>query len=436
MNPDRLAGLRTVVAFVAAAGILAAAGIFASRDVRPWTPPSSAPPAIAELFSRRVDTLHPGETVSDLFSRQGLRRFSLSPLSSRALFDPRRLRPGLIFSFLRRHDDSLPRRVIFRANADQRVALHLTEAGWEASAEPIAWRSEPLRLEGRITSSFFNALDSAVDEGVLSSGERTRLVWDLADVFAWQVDFSRDLRGGDRFRVVAERLVAEDGEVRFGRILAGEVEVGGVTYSAYRWTGPDGSTGFFDADGRSLRRSFLLAPLEFRRVSSQMSAARLHPILGILRRHEGTDYAADPGTPVRAAGDGIVSRREWSDGYGNLVELRHANGITTRYGHLQGFAQGIAPGARVSQGEVIGYVGSTGLATGPHLHYEFRINGVARDPRDADLGTGNPVPLASHRDFDRERAHLAALLAGEGTALAAADAGDDPEGRHAHGTSF
>ena len=148
---------------------------------------------------------------------------------------------------------------------------------------------------------------------------------------------------------------------------------------------------FYDADGNSLRRAFLRAPVQFRRISSTFARARRHPVLGITRRHQGTDYAAAPGTPVMAAGDGVVLRAGRAGGYGNLIELRHRNGITTRYGHLRGFARGIRGGARVSQGQTIGYVGSTGLASGPHLHYEFRVNGVAKDPRRVELGNGAPI---------------------------------------------
>lgn len=424
MDADHLAGARSLVALSAAAGVLVAAGAFAARDQWPWPRPAARTAPAAEWLAEEVDTLRSGESLATLFSRQGIEGFSLSPGSSH-WFDPRRLRPGVVLSFQRRPADSLPLQVILRTGADQRVTLRFGADGWHAVAEPVAWRSESVVLGGQIVTTLSDALADEAPAESLMAADRVRLAWDLADIFAWQVDFSRDLRPGDSFRVVAERLVSEDGEVRLGRVLAGELTVGGVTHEAYRWTAPDGQTGFFDAAGRSLRRAFLLAPVQFRRISSRLSSARLHPILGILRRHEGIDYAADPGTPVMAAGDGIVTQRGWSGGYGNLIELRHANGIVTRYGHLSGFAKGIAAGVRVAQGQVIGYVGSTGLATGPHLHYEFRVNGKPRDPRSADLGTGMPVPLAQQRDFDLARAHLTALLS-PGSLYAAND-GDRPE---------
>ncbi len=412
MRSDRLSGLKTLVGFCVAAGILVAAGAYAARGSWPWREQPQLPMvSLPQLLSETVDTLRRGETISDLFVRQGLPGFTLSEGASLVSFNPRRLRPGMVFTFQRLGDASIPTTVLVRTTADERVALHLASDGWNPIAEPIPWQSEKVALEGDIVSSLYDALDEGVADSLLSAEDRVRLAWDLADIFAWQVDFGRDIRPGDGFRVLVERLVSEEGEVRYGQVLAADLTIGGNRYTGVRFTLADGSSGFFDAEGRSLRRAFLLAPVQFRRISSSLSSARLHPILGTVRKHEGTDYTADPGTPVMAAGDGIVARREWSGGYGNLIELHHANGIVTRYGHLQSFARGLTGGQRVRQGEVIGYVGSTGLATGPHLHYEFRVNGVSRDPRATDLGSGEPVPLAQERDFAAERAHLLALLA-------------------------
>jgi murein DD-endopeptidase MepM/ murein hydrolase activator NlpD len=182
----------------------------------------------------------------------------------------------------------------------------------------------------------------------------------------------------------------------------------GKSLTAFRFDS-GGRASYYDSAGNSLRRAFLRAPVQFRRISSSFARARFHPVLGISRRHEGTDYAADPGTPVMAAGDGVVARAGWAGGYGNLVEIRHRSGIVTRYGHLRGFARGIRSGARVTQGQVIGYVGSTGLATGPHLHYEFRVNGAARDSRRVSLGDGAPIAGALRPVFERERDRLSAI---------------------------
>lgn len=403
------AGAKTLVGFILSAAILIAAGIYAMRGAWPWRTEPVKAVTVAELFNETVDTLRRGETLSELFVRQGFDGFTMSHSATAGIFEPRRLRPGLIFSFRRKPQDSIPSKVVVRLGPEQRVSLHLLNDGWWPQSEPVLWRAEPVTLSGSIVTSLYDALDDEVSDSLLALPDRIRLAWDLADIFAWQVDFGRDIRPGDRFKVLAERLISEEGEVRYGRVLAGDLMIGGQEYNAFRFT-TDGTSGFYDADGRSLKRAFLLAPVSFRRISSRYNRARLHPILGIVRRHEGMDFAADPGTPVMAAGDGVIVRREWTGGYGNLVELRHANGITTRYGHLRGYATGMVPGHHVTQGDVIGYVGSTGLATGPHLHYEFRVNGVSRDPHTADLGTGDPVPLAQIREFERERARLGALL--------------------------
>jgi len=364
----------------------------------------------ADSASRAIespDTLRRGETLAHLFARNGLTGAEVRHLAS--LLDLRKLKAGLVFHVRRRHADSVPDQISVRTGPEQRLRLTRLSAQWLATAEPIRWYTDTVRYAGAIESSLYEALDRAVPWSSLPEGERTKLAWELADVFAWQLDFSRDLQPGDKFQVVLERLTSEEGETRAGSVLAADLEVNGKPVSAFRFTESD-RPGFFDAAGLSLRRAFLRAPVEFRRISSRFNRARMHPVLGYARRHEGTDYAASPGTPVMSAGDGTVESAGWSGGYGNLVVVRHRNGITTRYGHLRGFASGVRRGARLTQGQVIGYVGATGLATGPHLHYEFRVNGAARDPSRVDLGNGEPIAPALKPAFDADRLLLTHLL--------------------------
>jgi murein DD-endopeptidase MepM/ murein hydrolase activator NlpD len=394
-----------------AVAIFAAAALFASTGRWPWRrlPAAAARPVVpapalpATLpASETFDTLRRGETLSELFGRHGVQDLDVAALGPAVSLNPRRLRSGLVFRFRRSGADSVPTHISVRTSPEQRVIFRRVSDGWDGVVEPIAWKAEEVRIEGAIDNSLYEALDAQVGDDQLDGADRQRLAWDLADVYAWQVDFTRDIRPGDRFQVLFERLVSENGEVRFGRVLASDLTMSGKNLTAFRFE-TDGHAAFYDADGNSLRRAFLRAPVQFRRISSSFARARFHPVLGRTRRHEGTDYAAAPGTPVMAAGDGVVLRAGRAGGYGNLIEIRHRSGITTRYGHLRGFARGVRAGARVTQGQTIGYVGSTGLATGPHLHYEFRVNGVAKDSRRVDLGNGEPIRSGLRADFTRER---------------------------------
>jgi len=397
--------------------VLGAAGFYGLRGSWPWpripaTPVVAAPePPPAEIFTERFDTLQRGETLSDLFARNSVTGIDFHRLDPALALNPRKLRPGLVFSFRQTIGDSAPFRIVVRTTPEQRVTFRRISQDWNAEAQPIRWMPQEMRIEGAIDNSLYEALDAGVSDEQLDSGNRQRLAWDLADVYAWEIDFTRDIRPGDRFQVVFERLVSEDGEARFGRVLASDLTISGKSLTAFRFTPSTAKSAlYFDTDGGSLRRAFLRAPVEFRRISSNFARARFHPVLGRVRRHEGTDYAARPGTPIMAAGDGVVLRAGWAGGYGNLIELRHLNGITTRYGHLRGFARKLRRGMRVEQGQVIGYVGATGLASGPHLHYEFRINGVAKDSRRVKIGGGAPVPKADLPAFEQERDRLLTLL--------------------------
>jgi murein DD-endopeptidase MepM/ murein hydrolase activator NlpD len=404
--------------------LLGTAG-FALSGHWPWRrlPPSAPRPVaiVPDLSIETADTLRRGETLSQLLARQDVADLDVGRIEPRGTLDPRRLRSGLIFRFTRPAPDSQPTRISVRSSPEEQVVFTRNGGSWSGAVETIAWHAEPVRIEGAIDNSLYEAIDAQVSDSQLDAADRVRLAWDLADIYAWQVDFTRDIQSGDRFRVLYERLVSADGEVRFGRILAGDLTMSGKSLTAFRFEG-DGRAAFYDADGNSLRRAFLRAPVQFRRISSTFARSRRHPILGITRKHQGTDYAASPGTPVMAAGEGVVLRAGRAGGYGNLVELRHRNGIITRYGHLRGFARGVRAGARVSQGQTIGYVGSTGLASGPHLHYEFRVNGVAKDSRRIDFGNGSPVPATQRAAFEQTRDSLTAQLGGPSLPLTASAA--------------
>lgn len=399
---------------IGAAALAGAGLLWAARDAWPWRRPFTAPAiVVTTAYVDWADTLRRNETLSDVLGDAGIGGADRAALLARVRgLNVRRLPRGLVVHFRRVHGDSLVQRVMVRPASDRRVWLTRTDSGWAETVEEVPWRTTRLRLSGRITSSLYEAIDAAVSDTVLPAGERVALAWAIADVYDWEVDFTRDIRPGDRFDVLLDRLESSEGQRRFGRIWAARVEVSRQPSFAFYFEADALRGGFYDERGRSLRRAFLRTPLQFRRISSRFGG-RIHPILREWRAHEGVDYSAAYGTPVRATADGVVTKAGRHRGYGNLVELRHVNGIRTRYGHLSHFATGVRVGARVRQNETIGYVGSTGLSTGPHLHYEFLVNGRPTDPRRKDAGTGTAVPESLRGAFDVQRMFLITQLAAQ-----------------------
>jgi murein DD-endopeptidase MepM/ murein hydrolase activator NlpD len=249
------------------------------------------------------------------------------------------------------------------------------ERGTEA---PVARKVE-LERELRETSAS-GVIETSLYEAGVKAGADPTAVMTLSDIFAWDVDFASDVRKGDTFSVLYEMLYVEGRPVRTGRVLGAEMVNEGKRFVAIYYEGADGKGGYYDLDGRSLSRTLLKSPLRYRRISSHFTKRRFHPILKSYRPHHGIDYSAPTGTPVEAAGSGRVSYAGWKSGYGNYVEIRHSNNYTTAYGHLSRMGKGVRTGARVDQGDVIGYVGSTGISTGPHLHYEVRSMGRLVNP--------------------------------------------------------
>jgi murein DD-endopeptidase MepM/ murein hydrolase activator NlpD len=235
---------------------------------------------------------------------------------------------------------------------------------------------------------------------------------ELAAIFGWDVDFALDIRAGDRFGLIQEELYAEDGsKLADGAILAASFTNQGKSFHAVRFTDPSGYASYFTPDGFSMRKAFLRSPVDFRRISSRFRGSRYHPVLGVKRPHKGVDYAAATGTPVKAAGDGKVVHLARKGGYGKTVILQHGGRYRTLYAHLSKYARGLKNGQRVRQGQTIGHVGATGLATGPHLHYEFLVDGVHRNPLTVDLPKADPIDPKLLPDFRTAAAPLLAQLA-------------------------
>ena len=410
---------RRALVFPFAVAVLLAAGAVALRGNWPWTRLSDVPTArpilVTSPFRIVRDTLHGGESVATLLHRQGINGLDLTALARVLRLDPTRIRAGLVFSVRRDATTDAATHVEFRPNPDERMRFVRTSAGdWRAESIPVRWTTDTIRCSLEIAAdqpNLYAALDHGVCDGAVGPDERQRLAWQLSDINAYTVDFSRDLQAGDRVVAVLERLVSEDGEVRVGSVLATSEAVGKRTFKTFGYPDAKGGLAYYDQKGAAVKRSFLISPVDFRYITSGFSSARFHPILGFWRKHEGVDYAAGAGSPVKAAGEGTVTVAGWSGGYGKLVEIRHRSGIITRYGHLHDIPAWLHPGAHVAQSEVIGHVGMTGLATGPHLHYEFRVDGKARDPRSIKSEPGAPLATSKLADFERHRALLAELLA-------------------------
>jgi murein DD-endopeptidase MepM/ murein hydrolase activator NlpD len=255
---------------------------------------------------------------------------------------------------------------------------------------------------GTVRSSFFAAGQAA--------GLSNRLVLDVAKIFGYDIDFALDLREGDRFAVAYDTLWSNGKKLRDGDILAAEFNTDGETYRAVRYVDRLGHTAYYSPDGHSLRKFFNRAPLDFVRVTSGFNLRRLHPVLNKIRAHKGVDYSAAIGTPVKATGDGKVEFMGRRSGFGNVVMLKHGGTYQTVYAHLSRFKKGLKEGDSVKQGQVIGYVGMTGLATSPHLHYEFRVDGIHKNPMTVALPRSNPIPRQYLVQFRAETAPLLAQL--------------------------
>lgn len=306
---------------------------------------------------------------------------------------PRRMRQGteITLRYLRQ-DDSL-RGVDVALTPDETIRLSRDALGWSADLIPTPIYIDTIFASGEIEDVLWNAVVHNEALETMTFADRNSLIDHLDRVFQWQVDFSRQIRVGDTYRFVFEREVRPDGSMRAGRLLAAElVNQGSPFHAVYFDPNGDGRGSYFDLEGESVRRAFLLRPLTYRRISSRFTNSRFHPILKTWRSHRGVDYAADSGTEIMATADGVIIERGWDNSYGNTIRVRHTNGWVTRYAHMRGFKGGLSVGSRVIQGDIIGYVGATGLATGPHLHYEMLQSGQFKDPLSVDLPSGDPVP--------------------------------------------
>ncbi len=322
------------------------------------------------------------------------------------VFNFRYARAGDFYRLGRLGDGRLLRFDYERSRLERYTLTWDGEAYRAASHEPEVVRRRA-RIAGLVDSSLYKSIEGLGGEPSLAN--------DFADVFAWDVDFSRSVRAGDEFAILYERLyLAPEGEPEFyvgpGRIVAARYATRESDYRAVYFELEEGRGGYYRPNGTAVERQFLRAPLHYRRISSAYTLSRFHPILKVRRPHQGIDYAAAHGTPVWSVGDGEVIFRGRMGGFGNLVKVRHNNGYVSYYGHLSGFAKGLRKGSRVSQKQVLGYVGSTGLSTGPHLDYRLKKNGNYVNPAALKLPAGVPIPEESLTRFAGIRDELLSEL--------------------------
>jgi len=340
----------------------------------------------------RQAVLGRGETLAQLLASLGLRLGEVPAWleAARRHLDLRALPVGLDVTAVVNHHGAV-REVRLTPDWRSTIVLENGDGRITGRREPRPVEREMRVIQGSVESSLFGAVERA--------GEGDDLAVALADLFQWDVDFHREVRRGDRFELLVERVLSDGRVVEYGPVVAARYVNDGREITAIRYAGPDGVVGYYDALGRPLRKQFLRAPLRLTRITSRFSMSRLHPVLGRRMPHYGVDYGAPAGTPVMCTADGTVAFRGWKKGGGNTVEIRHRNGYTTGYLHLSRFARGLAVGSRVAQGDVIGYVGSTGLATGPHLDYRVTRNGAYINPLRLGNDPAPPLPESELPEF-------------------------------------
>ncbi|MDD3447927.1 MAG: peptidoglycan DD-metalloendopeptidase family protein [Gammaproteobacteria bacterium] len=351
----------------------------------------AAAPAASDLPWTEV-TVKSGDTLAAIFSRQGLSATTLHRILSLgdATRSLTRIYPGQALRFRIDPEQGL-RELVYQEDITRSLRIWPEDGGFRAATEERALETRVGHSAGDISDSLYQSAQRA--------GLSDALIMELAGIFGWDVDFALDIREGDSFAVSFEQRFLDGEWVRDGDILAAEFVNQGRVYQAVRYTDASGHTDYYTPEGLSMRKAFLRAPVDFRRISSRFTRERFHPVLGKKRPHQGVDYAAATGTPIWAAGDGKVVFAGRKGGYGNAVILQHGEKYSTLYGHMSRFGKGIRSGTRVRQGQVIGYVGATGLATGPHLHYEFRVDGVHRNPLTVKLPEAEPIKAAYRADF-------------------------------------
>lgn len=352
----------------------------------------------------QTDLVRSKDTLRKLFERMGVRddnaiKFLMLSPDSRAINT--QLIPGRTIEIKTNTSGKLLHLEYELPNNEVLIA-NLTTSGYKVATEGLSLEKHEVLKSAKIRNSLFGATDDA--------GIPDQVALKIADIFSSEIDFNEDLRSGDKFNVVYEAFYNAGELIKIGDILAVEFQNKSKKHKAIHFGEANSRYAYYTPEGKSLHKSFLRSPLEFTRVSSSFSRGRFHPVLHRVRAHKGVDLAARSGTRIKASGDGVVAFKGRKGGYGNVIILKHRNGIKTLYGHLSRFAKGLQKGNKVAQGDIIGFVGMSGLATGPHLHYEFLLNGKHRDPMTVPLPTSVPLEAKYQKAFDAQALDYLAKL--------------------------
>jgi len=406
----KLINLKNAVLVVGGLVLGAGSAYFvASQEIPPETPVAVLPEVVPVVPT--VEELYPYEIPPNSTLNSVLRELEVSPQiihqiveAAKPVSNLGRLKPGVRFQLtFSPGSETEVVGIRFRFSPVEMLEVKKVNDQWvpEKITENVETRI--MTFSGVVTSSLWESAAEAKMDPVLIS--------DLAEVFAWQVDFSREVRPQDRWRISVEQKLVKGEPIGWGSILAAEYENAGQKYAGILFRpANEAEGGYYAPDGTSLRRLFLKSPIRYGRISSRFTMRRFHPVLKYNRPHLGVDYAAPIGTPIRAVGDGTVETAGYRGGAGNMIKLRHNSVYATAYKHLKGFARGVRSGARVRQGQIIGYVGNSGLSTGPHLHFEFFQGGRYVDPMGRKFPSADPVPAKLMAQFKTEMSHQLATL--------------------------
>jgi murein DD-endopeptidase MepM/ murein hydrolase activator NlpD len=402
-NPSRLLINIALVALALYAGV----AHYVSRsspDVLTETRVTIPAPPAPTLIERFEGQIQKNMTLSDVLTNYNLSQEMIHQLVAVAkpIYNLRRLIPGNWFELEKLPDGTL-KTFSYAVDLDQYLEVSLTDGGYRAAMKPFEYEVRRELISGTIRSSLFETMRD------LKEGDQ--LAFDMAETFSYDIDFNTELQAGDRFKLAVEKHFRDGSFVKYGKIAAAEFSNKGKVYSAFHFIDPEGRSDYYDARGRSLRRDLLKSPIKFSRVASTFTRRRFHPVLGVFRPHLGIDYAAAVGTPVHAAGNGRVQFAGWRNGFGKFIQINHGTEYTTTYGHLSRIAAGLRNGSEVRQGQVIGYVGATGLATGPHLDYRIMRRGIFVNPLSVKFQPSVPLKREYLMAFEAKKQKWLAQLA-------------------------